>query len=90
MSGSDANGSLIVIFVVVYFGIITVLLSMISPSVTCNATTCSGSETTNVGVSSISLGNFITNIKDLGAWNIVLFSPFILALAYLVFVALIP
>lgn len=35
-------------------------------------------------------GNFVTNFQALGSWNLLFFSPILLALAYLIIVLLIP
>ena len=40
--------------------------------------------------SSLSMGRFITNFQQLGAWNLLFFSPILIGLGYILLVLLIP
>lgn len=77
----------IILFCSFYFAFITIVLSMINPAITCNKDNCSGNDLSTVGIDkigiNISLGNFITNFEQLGAWNLLIFSPFIIVLIYI-------
>ena len=91
MGSPDQHGSLIVVFAVCYFSIITLAYSLVSPDITCNSVNCSGNGLNSVGLgSNIGFGNFITNFKELGALNLIIFAPVLIALLYIVGVLAIP
>jgi ABC-type Na+ efflux pump permease subunit len=101
MGTSDARSLPVIVFATAYFFFIILMFAIIPGQTTqtyssnCTSTGIGANRTTTCGVDStssfiVSFVNLYDNITELGAWNLLLFMPVILALGYIVLVLAIP
>lgn len=88
-------------FAIIYLGTITLLYSLIAPTVFCNVLGCHSEYssfyetanptkfTSNIDFSSY-MTNFVINFSILGVFNIIVFAPFIICLGFVALVIAIP
>lgn len=85
-----------IFFASTYFIFVTIIYGLINPVYICSATGCEGELIDNAvnasfgSVNGFSFGNIILNFAQLGAWNLLIFSPFLITLAYIGGVLIIP